>query len=70
MVFQSTIPIFFGLALTEWELDRFAVVSGCLGLAGGVLAYVALHRIGRFRWPAIIAWSALFGAFLVYVSVT
>ncbi len=70
MVFQSTIPIAFGLALTDWDLDRFAVVSGCLGLAGGVLAYVALHRIGRFRWPAIVAWSALFAAFLVYVSVS
>ena len=70
MVFQSTIPIAFGLALTDWDLDRYAIVSGCLGLAGGVIAYIALHRIGRFRWPAIVAWSALFGAFLVYVSVS
>ena len=70
MVFQSTIPIAFGLAFTEWDLSRFAVVSGALGVAGGILAYVALHRIGRFRWPAIIAWSALFGAFLVYVTVS
>ena len=68
MVFQSTIPIAFGLALTDWDLDKYAIVSGLLGLAGGVLAYVALHRIGKFRWPAIVAWSALFGAFLVYVS--
>jgi cation:H+ antiporter len=68
MVFQSTIPIAFGLALTEWDLDKYAILSGCLGLAGGLLAYFALHRIGRFRWPAIAAWSALFGAFLVYVS--
>jgi cation:H+ antiporter len=70
MVFQSTIPIAFGLLLTEWDLSRYAVVSGCLGLAGGVLAYVALHRRGRFRWPAIAVWSGLFAAFLVYVSVS
>ena len=44
MVFQSTIPIAFGLLLTDWDLDRYAVVSGCLGLAGGALAYVALHQ--------------------------
>ncbi len=69
MVFQSTIPIAFGLALTDWDLDRYAIISGCLGLAGGVLAYFALSRIGKFRWPAIVAWSALFCAFLVYVSV-
>jgi len=70
MVFQSTIPICFGLALTDWDLDRFGIVSGCLGLAGGLLAYVVLHRRGRFAWPAILAWSALFGAFIAYVSVT
>ena len=70
MVFQSTIPIAFGLALTDWELSRFAIVSGCLGLAGGVLAYFALHRRGRFRWPAILAWSGLFAAFIVYVSIS
>jgi cation:H+ antiporter len=70
MVFQSTIPIAFGLLLTDWDLDRYAVISGCLGLAGGVLAYVALHRRGRFRWPAIAIWSGLFAAFLVYVSVS
>jgi cation:H+ antiporter len=70
MVFQSTIPIAFGLLLTDWDLDRYAVVSGCLGLAGGALAYVALHRRGRFRWPAIAIWSGLFAAFLVYVSVS
>ena len=70
MVFQSTVPIAFGLLLTDWDLDRFAIVSGILGLAGGVLAYFALHRRGRFRWPAIAIWSGLFAAFLVYVSVS
>jgi cation:H+ antiporter len=69
MVFQSTIPIAFGLLLTDWDLNHFAVVSGCLGLAGGLLAYFALHRVGRFRWPAIVGWAGLFVAFLVYVSV-
>ena len=69
MVFQSTIPIAFGLALTDWDLNHYAIVSGALGVAGGLLAYVALHRIGRFRWPAIAAWAGLFAVFLVYVSV-
>jgi cation:H+ antiporter len=69
MVFQSTIPITFGLLLTEWDLNKYAVLSGVLGLAGGLLAYFALHRTGRFRWPAIAGWSGLFAAFLVYVSV-
>jgi cation:H+ antiporter len=68
MVFQSTIPIAFGLALTEWDLDRFALLSAGLGLAGGVLAYWALRLRGRFELVPILLWSALFGAFIVYVA--
>jgi cation:H+ antiporter len=70
MVFQSTIPIAVGLLLTEWDLDRFALVSGGLGLVGGVIAYWALRLRGRFELAPIVAWSALFAAFVVYVSVT
>jgi cation:H+ antiporter len=69
MVFQSTIPIAFGLAFTEWELDKFAVLSGVLGLAGGVIAYVTLHRRGRFSAPAIAIWGVLYAIFPVYVAI-
>ena len=68
MVFQSTIPVAFGLALTEWDLDKFAVVSGALGLAGGALAYWALRLRGRFEALPITIWAALFGAFIAYVA--
>jgi cation:H+ antiporter len=70
MVFQSTIPIAFGLALTEWDLDRYALVSGALGIAGGFIAYWALRMRQRFELLPILLWSALFAAFIVYVSVT
>ena len=70
MVFQSTIPIAVGLLLTEWELDRFAVVSGVLGLAGGVIAYWALRKRNRFELVPVPAWAALFVAFIVYVAVS
>ena len=69
MVFQSTIPIAFGLALTDWDLDRYAVLSGVLGLAGGVVAYWALRLRGRFELPAVIIWSLLFATFILYVAV-
>jgi cation:H+ antiporter len=69
MVFQSTIPIAFGLALTDWDLNRFAILSGVLGLAGGVLAYWALRLRGRFEPLPIVVWSTLFIAFIVYVAV-
>jgi len=67
MVFQSTIPIAFGLALTAWELNRYAVVSASLGLAGGAIAYVTLRTRGRFELLPVVCWATLFGAFLAYV---
>jgi cation:H+ antiporter len=68
MVFQSMIPVAFGLAFTDWELGGFAVFSMALGLAGGALAYWALRLRGRFDTVAIVAWAALFTAFLVAVA--
>lgn len=70
MVFQSTIPIAVGLALTDWDLDRYAIVSGVLGLVGGIVAYWALRLRGRFEALPIAIWSALFTAFIVYVAVS
>jgi cation:H+ antiporter len=67
MVFQSTMPVAFGLAFTTWELDTFAILSAALGLAGGIVAYWALRLQGRFSLPAILAWGALYAVFLLYV---
>jgi cation:H+ antiporter len=69
MVFQSTIPVAVGLAFTDWDLDRFAVLSVLLGLMGGVVAYWALRLRQRFELPAILAWGALYSIFLVVVVV-
>ena len=69
MVFQSMIPIAVGLMLTDWDLNHYAVLSGVLGLAGGAVAYWALRLRGRFEALPIVIWSALFTAFIVYVSV-
>jgi len=67
MVFQSTIPIAFGLAFTEWDLDKYGLISAGLGVAGGIVAYITLHRRGRFGVPAIVAWGFLYAAFLIFV---
>ena len=67
MVFQSTVPIAIGLMITGWDLDRFAVLSMLLGLAGGGVAYWALRLRGQFNATAIVAWSALYAAFLAFV---
>ena len=67
MVFQSTIPIGIGLLFTDWHLSGNAFISVCLGFAGGVLAYVSLHRVGRFTLPAVLGWLALYISFIVIV---
>ncbi len=64
MVFQSMIPISFGLAFTSWDLDRFGIASMALGLAGGLVALVVLARRKEFTLPAILIWAALYAAFL------
>jgi cation:H+ antiporter len=70
MVFQSTIPVGIGLLFTNWALDGNAVLSICLGVAGGLIAYLSLHRANRFRLPAVLAWFALYSAFLLAVVLT
>jgi cation:H+ antiporter len=67
MVFQSTIPVGIGLIFTDWNLSTNAAISVALGLAGGVLAYEALHRRGRFELPAVLGWFSLYTAFIVVV---
>jgi cation:H+ antiporter len=69
MVFQSTIPVGIGLLFTDWDLSGNAAVSVALGLAGGVIAFWALRLRDRFELPAVLAWIALYAAFIVVVAV-
>jgi len=67
MAFQASVPIAFGLAFTEWQLEPAALVAGAVGILGGAVALVALRR-QSFGIPAILAWAALFSAYLAFVS--
>jgi cation:H+ antiporter len=69
MVFQSVIPVGIGLLFTDWDLSGNAAVSVGLGLAGGVIAYWALRLRDRFELPAVLAWIALYAAFIIVVVV-
>ncbi len=64
MVFQSTLPVALGLAFTDWQLDRFAVLAAALGLAGGIIAIWALRLRQRFSPLAIVGWAALYAVFV------
>jgi len=68
MVFQSTIPVGIGLLFTDWSLDANAILSVCLGFAGGVVAYLSLHRAGQFNLPAVAGWFCLYVAFIAVVA--
>ena len=70
MVFQSTIPVGFGLIFTDWDLDRYAILAGVLALAGGGLAIFELQLRRRFLGRALLGWTFLYAAFVVYVVVS
>jgi cation:H+ antiporter len=69
MVFQATLPVAIGVGLTDWRLDRFAVLAGLLALAGALLALWSLHIRRRFSVAAVVGWLALFTAFAATVAV-
>jgi len=68
MAFQSTVPVAFGLAVTEWSLEPAAVIAGVLGLLGGALALWRLS-VGRMGPAAVAAWTVLFATLIVFVAV-
>jgi cation:H+ antiporter len=69
LVFQSTLPVAFGLAFTDWHLQTSAIVAGALALAGGLLAVFELRVRRRFEAAGIAVWLMLWLAFVVYVVV-
>jgi cation:H+ antiporter len=69
MAFQSTVPVAFGLAVTQWNFTEMpaAVVAGVLGILGGALALWRLMT-GRMGPAAAVAWTLLFAALVVFVG--
>jgi cation:H+ antiporter len=70
MVFQSTLPVAFGLIFTDWDLDRYSILAGALALCGGALAIFELQVRRRFVGRAVATWACLYAAFVVYVAAT
>lgn len=68
MVFQSTIPVGIGLIFTGWDLSGYAALSIVLGLLGGVIAWIALHRLDRFNLWAVAGWGLLYATFFLVVA--
>jgi hypothetical protein len=68
MVFQSTLPLALGLALTDWELSGPSLLAAALGLGGGAIALGTLRTSGRYGPAPIAAWIVLYAAFVGYVA--
>jgi cation:H+ antiporter len=68
MVFQSSLPVAFGVAFTPWVLEPSAIVAGVVGLVGGILAWWRLRRRAfNGRWQ--IVWFALYLGYVGYAVV-
>jgi cation:H+ antiporter len=65
MMFQSTVPVAFGVLFTPWNLaslDLFAVV---LALASGVLVYLSLRLSGKLQAGRLMLGGLFYLAFVV-----
>ena len=65
MMFQSTVPVAFGVLFTPWNLaplDHFAVV---LALASGGLVYLTLRLSGKLRAGRLMLGGLFYLAFVV-----
>jgi cation:H+ antiporter len=70
MVFQSSVPVAFGLAFTSWKLDALNILAVALALAGGVYLYLLLRRDEPIEGEYLLVGGALYAAFVATVIFT
>ena len=64
-VFQSTVPVVFGVPFTSWELGTLNFFSAVLALSSGALIYVALGPDPALRSWHLMVGGVFYVAFLV-----
>jgi cation:H+ antiporter len=67
MLFQSTIPVSFGIFFTPWNLDFLSLFAAVLALASGALVYLALERSGKLGAGLLMVGGLFYLAFVVGV---
>jgi cation:H+ antiporter len=65
MVFQSSVPVALGLALTDWTLNLLNILSVALALLGGAYLYVLLRRKEPIEGEHLLLGGALYAVFVV-----
>lgn len=65
MIFQSTIPVTFGILFTSWSLGGLDLLATALALASGGLVYLTLKRLGKLQAGHLMLGGAFY---LVFVA--
>ena len=70
MMFQSTIPVSFGILFTPWNLTGLNVFAAALALVSAGLTYLMLRRLGKLSARHLMAGGLFYLAFVVGAVVT
>jgi cation:H+ antiporter len=65
MVFQSTVPVIFGVLFTSWELGPLNLFSAALALVSGGLIYLTLRRDAALHSWHLMVGGVFYLAFFV-----
>jgi cation:H+ antiporter len=65
MIFQSTIPVTFGILFTRWDLGALDLFATALALASGGLVYILIRRPGKLKAWHLMVGGAFYLAFVV-----
>lgn len=65
MIFQSTIPVTFGVLFTSWELDPLSLFAAVLALVSGGLIYYLIRRPSTLRAEHLMVGGVFYLAFVV-----
>jgi cation:H+ antiporter len=65
MMFQSTLPVTFGILFTPWNLAPLDVFAVALALVSAGLVYLSLRRSGKLRATHLLVGGVFYLAFVV-----
>jgi cation:H+ antiporter len=65
MMFQSTIPVAFGVLFTPWNLQPLDLFAVLLALVSGGLIFVTLKRTGTLKAGRLMIGGLFYIAFVV-----
>jgi cation:H+ antiporter len=63
MIFQSTIPVTFGVLFTQWNLGALNLFAAALALVSGGLVYLLIRRPGKLKAWHLTVGGAFYLAF-------